>query len=416
MNTGSTGLRTWTHRFTVASVGSFVGSLLAFLGGANEVAVLIGVFRFVCPMVFGMASPLLPSYVGETLVDQRLAGIHFGLAYVGVTLLVADQFVTAGILLRPLGVTLWTTGVLVFVGSLLVTVGPTAVDTVTGTLGGSGQSQRSTRSATTMIPVAVSYFLVGTVALLMTVASLRIGTVTMAQVVHYYLTGFATLLIYALGTRLLTAFFHVSLPRPVAWIVLIAGALAPAFLGTFLRVDPWFQVGSVFATLSMIGYVTLVLLVILKTNRRRVGISGIVFGAIAGGCRRVGISGCIRIRALDVYRRPSNAHIDRVLSAYNRRIRGPIFPDYRQSVHGCEHANGPCDDRVAWGRCRRTIDGSCLSVRTGTHDRDPRVRSRCDRMWVPSRTSVFKRLKIKRSSTSADRTRTTGPLSEHVRG
>jgi len=119
----------------VASVGSFVGSLLAFLGGANEVAVLIGVFRFVCPMVFGMASPLLPSYVGETLVDQRLAGIHFGLAYVGVTLLVADQFVTAGILLRPLGVTLWTTGVLVFVGSLLVTVGPTAVDTVTGTLG-----------------------------------------------------------------------------------------------------------------------------------------------------------------------------------------------------------------------------------------------------------------------------------------
>jgi hypothetical protein len=105
MNTGSTGLRTWTHRFTVASVGSFVGSLLAFLGGANEVAVLIGVFRFVCPMVFGMASPLLPSYVGETLVDQRLAGIHFGLAYVGVTLLVADQFVTAGILLRPLDVT-----------------------------------------------------------------------------------------------------------------------------------------------------------------------------------------------------------------------------------------------------------------------------------------------------------------------
>jgi hypothetical protein len=37
-------------------------------------------------------------------------------------------------------------------------------------------------------------------------------------------------------------------------------------------------------------------------------------------------------------------------------------------------------------------------------------------MWVPSRTSVFKRLKIKRSNTSADRTRTTGPLSEHVRG
>jgi len=60
-------------------------------GEANEAAVLIGVFGFICPMVFGMAYLLLPSYVGETLVDQRLAGIHFVLAYVGVILLVADQ-------------------------------------------------------------------------------------------------------------------------------------------------------------------------------------------------------------------------------------------------------------------------------------------------------------------------------------
>jgi len=98
MNNGSAGLRTWTQRFTVASVGSFVSSLLALLGEANEAAVLIGVFGFICPMVFGMAYLLLPSYVGETLVDQRLAGIHFVLAYVGVILLVADQLGTEEIL------------------------------------------------------------------------------------------------------------------------------------------------------------------------------------------------------------------------------------------------------------------------------------------------------------------------------
>lgn len=289
MNTGSTGLRTWTQRFTVASVGSFVGSLLALLSGTNEIAVLFAVFGFVCPMVFGMAYLLLPSYVGETLVDQRLAGIHFGLAYVGVTLLVADPFVTAGIPLRPLGVTLWAAGVLTFVGSLLTTVGPTAVGTVAGTLGGSERSQRSTRLATAMIPVAVGYLLVGTVTLLMTVVPLGIGTVTVAQVIHYYLTGFATLLIYALGTRLLTAFSHVSLPRAVVWLVLMAGAIAPAFLGTFLWIDPWFRVGGVFATLAMLGYVGLVLLVVLKTNRRRVGISGIALGAIAGGTAVVSV-------------------------------------------------------------------------------------------------------------------------------
>jgi len=157
MNNGSAGLRTWTQRFTVASVGSFVSSLLALLGEANEAAVLIGVFGFICPMVFGMAYLLLPSYVGETLVDQRLAGIHFVLAYVGVILLVADQLGTEEIPLKLLGVTLWAIGTLVFVGSLLATVGPTAVGTVAETLRGSGRSQRSTRLATTMIPVAVGY-------------------------------------------------------------------------------------------------------------------------------------------------------------------------------------------------------------------------------------------------------------------
>jgi len=283
MNNGSAGLRTWTQRFTVASVGSFVSSLLALLGEANEAAVLIGVFGFICPMVFGMAYLLLPSYVGETLVDQRLAGIHFVLAYVGVILLVADQLGTEEIPLKLLGVTLWAIGTLVFVGSLLATVGPTAVGTVAETLRGSGRSQRSTRLATTMIPVAVGYLLIGTIALLTIVAPLQIGAITVAQVVHYYLIGFATLLIYALGTRLLTAFFHVSLPRPVVWAMLITGAIAPAFLGTFLWIDPWFQVGGVFATLSMLGYAGIVLLVVLKTDRRRVGVSGIALGAIAGG-------------------------------------------------------------------------------------------------------------------------------------
>jgi len=153
---------------------------------------------------------------------------------------VADQLGTEEIPLKLLGVTLWAIGTLVFVGSLLATVGPTAVGTVAETLRGSGRSQRSTRLATTMIPVAVGYLLIGTIALLTIVAPLQIGAITVAQVVHYYLIGFATLLIYALGTRLLTAFFHVSLPRPVVWAMLITGAIAPAFLGTFLWIDPWF--------------------------------------------------------------------------------------------------------------------------------------------------------------------------------
>ena len=69
----------------------------------------------------------------------------------------------------------------------------------------------------------------------------------------------------------------------------MAGAIAPAFLGTFLWIDPWFKVGGVFATLSSLGYVGLVLLVVLKTDRRRVGVSGIALGAIAGGAAVVSV-------------------------------------------------------------------------------------------------------------------------------
>jgi len=83
----------------------------------NEAAVLIGVFGIHLSDGVRNGVPSAPSYVGETLVDQRLAGIHFVLAYVGVILLVADQLGTEEIPLKLLGVTLWAIGTLVFVGS-----------------------------------------------------------------------------------------------------------------------------------------------------------------------------------------------------------------------------------------------------------------------------------------------------------
>jgi hypothetical protein len=78
-------------------------------------------------------------------------------------------------------------------------------------------------------------------------------------------------------------FFHVSLPRPIVWIVLVSGLLAPFFLGTYLWSEPWFQIGAVLTAVSMLGYLGLVTLVAWKTSRVRVGLSGIVLGAIAGG-------------------------------------------------------------------------------------------------------------------------------------
>jgi len=341
-------------------------------------------------MVFGMAYLLLPSYVGETLVDQRLAGIHFVLAYVGVILLVADQLGTEEIPLKLLGVTLWAIGTLVFVGSLLATVGPTAVGTVAETLRGSGRSQRSTRLATTMIPVAVGYLLIGNDRPphnCRSVTDRCDNGSTGRPLLPYRIRNAVNLCSrYAAADGFLPRFV---LPRPVVWAMLITGAIAPAFLGTFLWIDPWFQVGGVFATLSMLGYAGIVLLVVLKTDRRRVGVSGIALGAIAGGppsCRR--FWSCSESGS----RRPSPS-IERSSWPGSFRLQSSDMRIYSSRLRAISlrvrTRDRPARRLACLGRCRHTVGRSCLSVRIGTRNRASRIHSRYDRMWLPSRTSIL---------------------------
>ncbi|MDY7081252.1 MAG: hypothetical protein SXQ77_02305, partial [Halobacteria archaeon] len=107
---------------------------------------------------------------------------------------------------------------------------------------------------------------------------------TIQQTVHFYAVGFAALLIFALGVRLLTGFFHVSIPRYAVRLVIVPGALAPAFLGTYLWmwVDPWFQVGAVLETVGMVGYLGTVMFVAYRSDTNNVGLYGILLGAVSG--------------------------------------------------------------------------------------------------------------------------------------
>lgn len=283
MSGGSAGLRRWTQRFTIASAGSFVLFVLATgLGVDQRIVVRLGVFGFLCPMIFGMAYLLLPAYVGQTLVDRRLAGIHFVAAYGGTGLLVGEQLVGGSDVLLTVGALAWTGGIVVFVGSIAASVGPAIVAEPDRLFRSGDRPRRSTRLASAAIPVAIGYLLVGTIGLLAVALPALPGSTTFAQVVHFYAVGFGALLIYALGARLLIGFFHVALPRALVWLVLTAGSLAPIFLGAYLWVDPWFRLGAVLAAIAMVGYATLIALVVRRTDRVRVGLSGIVLGAAAG--------------------------------------------------------------------------------------------------------------------------------------
>ncbi|RKD89293.1 hypothetical protein [Halopiger aswanensis] len=285
MNAGSAGLRRWTQRFTIASAGAFVAFLPApLVGTGHRTAVLIGLFGFVCPMIFGMGYLLLPAYAGRTLVDYRLAGFHFGLAYLGAALIVGG-WIRDGIgTLFTAGAALWALGVATFVGALLATIGPVLVTEPAAVLRFGDRPQRSTRLATAVLPVAVGYLLVGTIALLEVTPLLGLtdGSIRPAQVSHYYAIGFGALLVFALGARLLVGFYHVTPPRSLVWLLLLSGVVAPGLLGTVRWQGPWFRIGAGSAAVAMGCYAAVIAFVAVRTDRSRVELSGIAFGALAG--------------------------------------------------------------------------------------------------------------------------------------
>lgn len=281
--TDTAGLRRWTRRFAIVSGGSFVAYLLTLLvDGGRRPAVLFGLYGFVLPMIFGMGYLLLPPYVGRTLVDARLAGVHFVLASLGVGLLVVGWLRDGVGTLFTVGAICWALGVATFVGSLLATVGPVLAADPAAAFRFGDRPQRSTRLATAMLPVAIGYLLVGTVALLATTPVLEAGSVAPAQGSHYYAVGFGALLVFALGARLLIGFYHVTPPRALVRTTLLSGALAPIGLGTFLRREPWFSLGAIAAGIAMTGYLILVAFVAIETDRSRVELAGILCGALAG--------------------------------------------------------------------------------------------------------------------------------------
>ncbi|MHB9288837.1 hypothetical protein ACKVMT_17550 [Halobacteriales archaeon Cl-PHB] len=280
MTSGPGGLRQWTERFALASAGGLVVSLAVLAAtGDRRLAVAVSVFGFLCPMVFGMAYLLLPPYVGRTLVDPGLPGLHFVLALGGAGLLLVGRATGAGAQVW-LGAVAWALGVAVFLGALLATVWPVVRADPRRLLTGGDWPLRSTRVATAAIPVALAYLLLGTGRLLASVATRPVPS--LVGTTHTYAAGFGALLVFALGARLLIGFYHVDLPRPVLWPVLVAGAVAPALLVPTTWSSLGFRVGAALETAAMVGYLGLVGLVWQRADGRLVGRLGILLGALSG--------------------------------------------------------------------------------------------------------------------------------------
>ncbi|MFC6838325.1 hypothetical protein [Halomarina ordinaria] len=239
---------------------------------------LFGLLGAVLPMTFGMAYLLLPAYVGTTLATPRLPGVHLVVSYAGAAVLVAGQLTTLSRPLVTAGATLWSIGVGCFLAALGATIVPILRADSSVVIRGRDRPQRSTRAATGTVPLAILYLAVGTITHLTRMSGIQV----IPSVVHYYAVGFAALLIVSLGARLLVGFYHVVPPRPLTWGALGGGAVAPALIAGSFWSWPLFQVGAVVLAFGILCYLGMVAVVALRTDRRRIGLVGVLAGAFAG--------------------------------------------------------------------------------------------------------------------------------------
>lgn len=263
----------WSRAFVAVGAVFFVAWNGAHLLGAPRptTTVALGLHGFVFSVVFGKGYALLPAYFARELAVPWVPAVHLPLHVAGVLGLAApDPNV------RQLGAVAWGLGTLCFVG----TIGWTVRDNITGAETGTAEVNvhriEVDRFANAFVPVVLLYLLAA--------AALRIAPVGLSTfaVNHVLAAGAATLLVFAVGFRLLPRFLVVSPSRLAVRVVLPAGAIGPLLLvGDFM--GGWiFQLGAVLVAVGIVGFSLAFLDMYRRTERDRVGFHGVALAGLLG--------------------------------------------------------------------------------------------------------------------------------------
>ena len=265
--------------FVVASAASLVGwQLAALVGAPARTQLVLGLYGFVLTMVMGQAYWLLPSFFGRELAFPPAPAVQFPITIVGV----------AGLALAPIpavpdgvaaaGAAAWTVGV----GLFLVAVGRTVAGALrNGSLGPAGSGLE--RLATAVMPLALAYLAAGSYETLATssgLPSLVGGEPAAAS--HLLAAGTATLLLLAIGFRLLPRFLGAPTPAWLLAVVLSAGAVAPALLAAGFGSGTAFRLGAAGQAIAVIGFALAVGAILRRSDSREAGAVGVGVGATAG--------------------------------------------------------------------------------------------------------------------------------------
>ncbi|MCD2200424.1 hypothetical protein LPA44_11030 [Halobacterium sp. KA-4] len=275
--TGS-GVGRWTRLFTATGVAFLVLWRVGLLVGLPaRSGVDFAVLGFVLHVVFGHAYLLVPAYFGRVHPPSRLPGVHLAFAASGTVLLTASGAAAVSETVGVAGALLWCSGVAVFLGSLAWSVRGAVRDPFADV------SNRAERAAVLAVPVPFAYLVVGSYDLLATQTTVpRLLAASPAGVSHLFATGVAALLVFVLGVRLLPRFLGVDPFAVPAIVVLVAGGVGPGLLAVSLW-DGWlFRAAAAVEGTAVVVFFAHAVVLFGRSDRRRVGLSGILAGLAAG--------------------------------------------------------------------------------------------------------------------------------------
>jgi len=273
----------WARRFVLTGALFLLAwQAAALLGVSRRTEVVLGLLGFVFHTVFGKAYSLVPTYFDRDLATDRWLPAHLSCTGGGVLLLAvgAERSVRQA---TAVGGILWAAGVVVFLATVVVSIRDNLTGSETGTGEHNAHRRRLDRAANLAVPVALAYLAAGSYELSTVgtgLPSLYDGYVPRGF--HLLAVGTAALLVFAIGFRLLPRFLATTPPEHLALVVLPTGAVGPAILAAGLPSGSLLKVGAAFQTVAVIGYAAVIGVLTVRTDRTRIGIYGVVVGALAG--------------------------------------------------------------------------------------------------------------------------------------
>jgi hypothetical protein len=249
--------------------------------------VVVGLYGVVLLVVFGKAYTLVPAYFDRELAWPRAIALQFPLSVGGTVLLGLDALGATRAVPEWAGVaggTLWVLGVAVCVSTLSWTIRTNATGRETATSEAKAERRPLDRLANAFVPLALGYLALGSYETL-AVKSGRIPSLLGASTVggsHLLAAGTATLLVFAIGFRLLPRFLVATPPRRLPAVVLAAGAIAPTLLVWDFGGGTLFRLGAVLEAVAIVGFAVSYAVLYSRSGSRRVAFLGPLLGGASG--------------------------------------------------------------------------------------------------------------------------------------